>query len=98
MLPGYSLCEQHSRGWLACSLVEVGPVIRALDMDPPHTLDPFALFILIQVVGAACGTTSSLQKCIVGASAILSLIQQNIQGFLINAGLRELHLCSQKMR
>lgn len=46
---------------LAGSLVQVGPVIWAFDVDPAYALYPFPLplFVLIQVMGAsscpACG-------------------------------------------
>lgn len=46
---------------LACSLVEVGPIVGPLDMNPPHTFNPLPLpfFVFIQVMGSsscpACG-------------------------------------------
>lgn len=85
---------------LVCSLVQVGPVVRALDVDPSHTLDPFPLplLVFVQVVGAPRGPTSGLQERIVRSPAILGLIQQNIQGLLINPGFRELHLHPHEIR
>lgn len=85
-------------GPLACSLVEVGPVVRTLDVDSPHTLDPLSLplLVLIQVMGAPGCSTCGLQERIVRSPAILGLIQQNIQGLLINTGFRELNLCPHK--
>lgn len=76
------------------SLVEVGPVVWALDVDPPHSLDPlpFPLLVLIQVMRASSCPTRGLQEGIVRSSAILGLIQQDIQGLLINAGFREFNL------
>ena len=64
------------------SLVEVGPVVRALDVDPPHALDPlpFPLLVLVQVVGAPGRPTRGLQECVVRSPAILGLVQQNVQG------------------
>lgn len=81
---------------LACSLVEVGPVIRALDVDPPHTLDPLSLLVFIQVVRATSCPTCGFQERVVRSSAVLGLVQQNIEGLLINPGLWELHLHSHK--
>lgn len=76
------------------SLVEVGPVVRALDVDAPHALDtlPLPFLVLVQVVGAPGRPTCGLQECIVRSPAILGLVQQNVQGLLIDSGFRELHL------
>lgn len=84
------------QGRSASSLVQVGPVVWALDVDPPHTLDPLPLplFVLIQVVRAARCPAGGLQERIVRSSAVLGLVQQNIEGLLINPGLWELHLHS----
>lgn len=84
---------------MACSLVEVGPVIWALDMDPPHSLDPLSLslLVLVQVMRASSCPARGLQECIVRSSAVLGLIQQDIQGLLINAGFGELNLCPHKI-
>lgn len=86
-------------GCSACSLVEVGPVIWALDMDPPHALDPLplSLLILVQVMRASSCPACGLQEGIVRSSAILGLVQQDIQGLLINAGFGELNLCPHKI-
>lgn len=80
---------------LARSLVEVGPVIWTLDVDPPHSFNPlpFSFLVLVQVMGASSCPTCGLEKCIVRSSAILGLVQQNVQGLLINAGFGELNLC-----
>lgn len=76
------------------SLVEVGPVVGALDVDPPHALDPLPLplLILVQVVGAPSCPTCGLQERVVRSPAILGLVQQNVQGLLVDPGFRELHL------
>jgi hypothetical protein len=78
--------------------VEVGPVIWALDMDPPHALDPLPLplLVLVQVMRTSSCPARGLQEGIVRSSAILGLVQQDIQGLLINAGFRELNLCPTK--
>lgn len=80
---------------LARSLVEVGPVVGALDVDPPNSLYPlpFPLLVLVQVMGASSRPACGLQECIVRSSAVLGLIQQNVQGLLIDAGFGELNLC-----
>lgn len=78
---------------LARSLVEVGPVIWTLDVDPPHSFNPlpFSFLVLVQVMGASSCSTCGLEECIVRSSAILGLVQQNVQGLLINAGFGELN-------
>lgn len=75
--------------------MEMRPVIGALDVDPPHALDALPLFVLIQVMGAACCPTRGLQQGVVGASAILRLVEQNIQRLFIYASFGELHLDAQ---
>ena len=83
---------------LSCSLVEVGAVVRPLDVNPPHTPDPLplSLLVFIQVVGASRRPACGLQKCVVRSSAVLGLVQQNIEGLLINPGLWELYLHSHR--
>lgn len=83
---------------LARSLVEVGPVVGALDVDPPNSLYPlpFPFLVLVQVMGASSRPACGLQECIVRSSAVLGLIQQNVQGLLIDAGFGELNLCPPK--
>lgn len=92
--------QEEGSGPLACSLVEVGTVVGPLDVDPSNTLDPLPLplLIFVQVVGAPSRPTCGLQECIVRSPAVLGLIQQNIQGLLINPGFRELHLHAHKIQ
>lgn len=78
------------------SLVQVGPVIGALDVDPPHALDALPLLVLLQVVGAPCSPSRGFQEGIVRPPPILGFVQKNVQGLLINSGLWELHLAAKE--
>lgn len=71
----------------------VSAVIRALDVDPPHSFNALSLFVFIDVVGTPCGTPCGLQQCIVRSTAILRLIEQDVEGLFIDASLWELNLC-----
>lgn len=81
-------------GRASCSLVQVGPVIGSLDVNPPDPLDPLPLSILIflGVVGTPCCSARGFQQCVVGPSAVLGLIEQNIQCLLVDPGFGELNL------
>lgn len=78
------------------SLVQVGPVIRALDVDPPHALDALPLLVLLQVVGAPCSPSCGFQEGIVRPPPILGFVQKNVQGLLVNSGFWELHLAGRE--
>lgn len=80
------------RGETAGSLVVVSAVIRALDVDPPHSFNALSLFVLVDVVGTPCGAPCGLQQCIVRSTAILRLIEQDVEGLFIDASLWELNL------
>lgn len=78
--------------------MQVGPVIGALDVDPPHALDALALLVLLQVVGAPCSSSRGFQEGIVRPPPILGFVQQNVQGLLVNSGFWELHLAGREER
>ena len=75
--------------WL---LVVVGAVIGPFDVNASDPLDTFSLLVLVQVVGAARGAPRGLQQSVVRATPILGLIQQDVEGLLIDSGLWKLHL------
>lgn len=70
----------------------VSAVIRALDMDPPHSFNALPLFVLVHVVGTTCSAPCGFQQRIVRSAAILRLIQQDVKGLFIDASLWELNL------
>lgn len=71
-------------------------IIRSLDVDSAHSLHTFTLLILIQVVRASRSAPCRLQQCIVRPTAVLTLVQQDVQCLLIDPCLGELHLCSSR--
>lgn len=76
--------------------MQVGPVIGAFDVDPPHTLDALPLLVLLQVVGASCSPSCGFQEGIVRPSPVLGFVQKNVQGLLVNSGFWELHLAGRE--
>lgn len=76
------------------SLVQVGPVVGSLDVDPPDPLDPLplSLLIFVGVVGTPGCSARGFQQCVVGSSAVLGFIEQNIQCLLVDPGFGELNL------
>lgn len=70
----------------------VSAVIRSFDMNPANSLDPFSLLILIQMMRSPCCTPCGLQQGIVWTSPIMGLIQEDVEGLLIDTSLWELNL------
>lgn len=67
-------------------------VIRSFDMNPANSLDSFSLLILIQMMRSPCCTPCGLQQGIVWTSPIMGLIQEDVEGLLIDSSLWELNL------
>lgn len=67
-------------------------VVGSLDVDPAHTVDSFALLVLVQMVRASRSAPCRLQKSVVGPAAVLTLVQQDVQRLLVYPCLGELHL------
>ena len=74
----------------------VGAVIGTLDVDPPDPLDALPLLVLVQVVRSPGCATRCLQQGVVGTPAVLRLVQEDVQGLLIDSGLGELNLRRQE--
>lgn len=70
----------------------VSAVVGSFDVNPANALDTLPLLILIEMMRSTCGAPCSLQESIVWTSAIVGLIQQDVEGLLINSGFGELHL------
>ena len=81
--------EQGGRGhWWWCVRSS-----GSFDVDSAHPLD--TLLVLVQVVRAACSAPGGLQQGVVRTPAVLRLVQQDVQGLLIDACLRKLNLREQ---
>ena len=83
---GWSRGGAVSQGFLVVVCAIIGP----LDVDPTDPVN--ALLVLVQVVRAASGTPRSLQQSVVRTPPILGLIQQDVEGLLVDSCLREFHL------
>lgn len=81
---------REARG--ARSLVVVSAVVRSFDVNSANSLDALPLLVLIEMVRSTCGAPCGLQEGIVWASAIVGLVQQDVEGLLINSGFWELYL------
>lgn len=74
------------------SLVQMSAVIGALDVDPADPLDALTLLVLLQVVGAPGCPPGGLQQRIVGTSAVLGFVEQDVQGLFVDSGFWEFNL------
>ena len=74
--------------WL---LVVVGAVIGPFDVNASDPLDTFSLLVLVQVVGAAGRAPRGLQEGVVRAAPVLGLVQQDVEGPLVDASLGAPH-------
>ena len=63
-------------------LVVVCAVVGPLDVDPAHPVN--ALLIFVQVVRVAGGTPCGLQRSVVRTPPVLGLIQQDVEGLLVD--------------
>lgn len=76
------------------SLMVVCAVIGALDVNPTDPLDSISLLVLVQMMRTSCSAPCCLQQGIVWTPSIMWLVQQDVEGLLIDPGLRELNLAS----
>lgn len=76
-----------SQGLLA---VVVCAVVGPLDVDLTHPVN--ALLVFVQMVRADGGNPRGLQQSVVGTPPVLGLVQQDVEGLLVDSRLRELHL------
>lgn len=72
-------------------------VIWSFDMNPTNTLNSFSFVILIQMMRSSGGASCGFQQCIVWTPSIVGLIQEDVEGLLIDSSLRELHLGEKSM-
>ena len=73
-------------------VVVVRAIVGPFDVDPANPVDAVALVVLVQVVGAAGRAPRGLQEGVVRAAPVLGLVQQDVEGLLVDASLGELHL------
>ncbi len=74
------------------SLVVVRAIIGSLDMNPTNSLDTFSLLVLIQMMRSPCGAPCGLQQGIIWTSPVMGLVEEDVEGLLIDSCLWELHL------
>lgn len=67
-------------------------VIRSFDVNPTNSLNSFSLIILIQMMRSSCSAPCGLQQGIVGTPPVMGLIQEDVEGLLIDSSFGELHL------
>lgn len=70
----------------------VRAVVRPLDVNPTDSLDSFSLFVLVQVMRSARGAPCGLQQGVVWTPPIMGLVQEDVEGLLIDTSLWELNL------
>jgi len=61
-------------------------------MNPTNSLHSLSLFILIQMIRSSCSAPCGLQQGIVRTPPIVGLVQEDVEGLLIDSCLRELNL------
>ncbi|KAF3850863.1 hypothetical protein F7725_012635 [Dissostichus mawsoni] len=61
-------------------------------MNPTNSLDSISLIVLIQMMRSSCSAPCGLQQGIVWTPPIMGLIQEDVEGLLIDSCFRELHL------
>jgi len=76
--------------------VVVRAVVGSFDMNPTNSLDSISLLVLVQVMRAACSAPCGLQQGVVRTPPIVGLVQEDVEGLLIDACLRELHLAEEE--